>query len=362
MTPTWRSTTLKTIAAMAVMAVAAPASATCIGNGHVRPADIVSDEVNQLFKEKNYKKLNELADKYEKEKTATFDQVAALSAFYRGIGQEFNACAGIRKSDEEWVAHGASIAAWMKQFPQSNTAKLAAALHQIDIGWRARGAGYSSTVSADGRAQYQTHIADGRAQLERIQAASKNNPAWYAGMQLVALAQGWKPAQARDLFERAAKIDPYYLDIHYANAAFFSPQWYGDEQQLRAAINRSAELTKKKMGQTMYARLYWTQNVSASALNSGAVSWKQMKAGFEDFIRIFPEDRLRNALAVHACMVNDGKTVKSQLDKLDAGFSGEMWYPKQNIAYCTALAKNSDTGKMPSCFSNPSDASDVRCE
>lgn len=362
MTPTWRSTTLISTAVMAFLAIAAPASATCTSNNHVRPVDIVSDEVNQLFNEKNYKKLNELAAKYEKEKTATFDHVAALSAFYRGIAQEFNACAKSRKSDEEWAAHGASIAEWVKQFPQSNAANLAAAMHQIDIGWRARGSGYSSTVSADGRTLYQTHIADGRAQLERMQAASKNNPAWYAAMQLVALAQGWKPAEAKDLFERAAKIDPYYLDIHYTNAAFFSPQWYGDEEQMRAAINRSTELTKKKMGQTMYARLYWTQNVSASALVSGAVDWKRMKAGFEDFIRIFPESRSRNALAMHACMVNDGKTVKGQLDKLEHGFSGEMWYPKQTIVYCTAVAKNSDTGKVPNCFANPSDASDVRCE
>lgn len=356
------STAMISLVFLALFAWQTTAAATCVGNSHFRPSDFVSDEVNKLFKERNYQKLNELAAKYQKERTAAPDQIAALSAFYRGISQEFNACARTRKTDGEWSAHGAAIAEWVQRYPKSTPAKLAAAMHTAQIGWRSRGTGFISGVSRDGYADFKANIASSREQLERIQSASTNDPAWYAGMLLVALAQGWTPAEASALYEKAVKLDPYYIELHYLNMEFFSARWYGSDEQMHAAIDRSAKLTNERLGQSLFARLQWTRDARAEEFKAGTVDWKRMKAGFEDQIRIYPERRTSNALAQHACMAGDASTAKEQLEKLDNVFSPEFWNSKKHMVYCAAYAKNSGTGKPTQCWANPDNADHIVCE
>lgn len=338
-----------------------PASASCVTNNHVRPADVVSDDVNKLFEEKNYKKLDELAFQYEKEKTLTFDSNSALMAFYRGIAQSFSNCSPVNKTEDEWLAHQKSISDWIKSSPNSTAAKLALALFTIDYGWHGRGNGYASTVNDKAMSLFKSRMSLARDQLDQLADLCKKNPAWYSGMLDLALAQGREPDEFDALYKKAVQLDPYYLNFHYASASFHSKFWYGTDNKMRNSIEKSVELTKNRLGQSMYARLHWTQSKSPEMFKTGGVNWTRMKTGFDDALKIYPDNRTRNSYAMFACMADDAKNLKKQLDLLGDRVNQQIWTDKNFYLYCKAIAKNSESGKETQCFRRE-DTGEVFCQ
>lgn len=352
---------LFSIVALIILFHSRTAQASCISNNHVRPADIVADEVNKIFEEKNYKKLDELARQYERERRSTFDSQSSLMAFYNGIAYGFNSCAKTKKSEDEWAAHRQALIAWMDASPNSTAAKLALALFSIDYGWHGRGSGYASTVDEKSWAVFKERISSAKSQLDELAAACNRNPAWYAGMLYVALAQGWTPDAFEALYQKAVQIDPYYISIHYTSSEFYSERWYGSNEQQQAAIERAVKLTRKRLGEAMYARLHWTFSSSNSMFTDGNVSWKRMKEGFEDSLRIYPDDRTRNNYAKFACAADDTETLKEQLTKLGNRVEEGAWGSKYFYTYCKTLVKLAGTGKRPQCFQR-ADTGEVFCE
>lgn len=307
------------------------------------------------MKEKNYQKLDALYVKYSRPTAKTADGISPLSPFFSGIAQSFNVlCINAKHSDEEWLAHQASLSAWRDAFPKSVGAKLALALFATEYAWYARGSGYSSTVSDASLALFKQRMASAKQQFDEMAGPGKNNPAWYEGMLTVGLAQGWAPARFNALYAKASKLDPYYLDIHYANTAYHAAKWYGSDQEERAAINRAVQLTKAQLGQAMYTRLYWTIGRSPAMFKAGGADWTRMKTGFEDFLRLAPSAFTRNNYAKYACMAGDKPTLRQQLALLGSDLDPKKWDDDYHYAYCTAYAKLSGLDDKPQCFTRAS--------
>lgn len=333
----------------------------CIKNNHVRPVDLAADTVSKLFKDKNYKELDKLYATYLTEKTATPDGISALSAYYKGISQSFNVCASPAKSDAEWKAHVASLLAWRQASPGSDAAKFASTLFMIDYAWYGRGYGYSSTVSAASRDVHASRMASAEHQLDQLAKSGINNPAWYSGMISVGLAQGWPSEKIDALYQTAIKLDPYYIEIHYNRAAYYSAKWYGSEAQMAGAIDQATESTRPRLGQTMYARLHWTESQAQDMFEPGKVKWERMKSGFDDYLAIYSDTSTRSNYADFACMANDAKSVKRQLELLDGKVDLKAWGNENHYKFCVALAKNSENGIKPQCF-KVKDTGEIFCE
>jgi hypothetical protein len=315
----------------------------------VRPTDVVADGFKKLLDEKSYQELDASFDKYLKEETATADGISALAGFYKGISQSFDVCAHPKRPDGEWLAHRDALLAWSHSSPKSIAAKFALALFAIDYGWYGRGDGYASKVDDTSQQLFKDRMADAKHQLDELAGIGKNIPTWYSGMLEVGTALGWKPEKINDLYEKAIRLDPYYVDIHFAVAEYYSAKWHGSQEQMLTAIERSANLTQQRLGQSLYARLHTTQSSSAAMFETGGVSWERMKTGFNDYLRIYPDDRTRNKFAIYSCMANDAKSTKQQLELLGPHVDPQMW-ESEHYAYCVALAKNSESGKKPQCF------------
>lgn len=331
-------------ASFAVMWVCAlPPAAACTRNNHVRPADVAADTINSLFEQKKYDDLDRLYDKYVSEKTATPDGISSLSVFFKGISQSFNACSA-PAAETAWLAHQDSLLAWVRKSPKSTGAKLALALFTIDFGWHGRGSGPASTVDQASRKLHDSRMASAKLQLDALAEVSRNNPAWYSGMLYLGLAQGWKREKMDALYDTAVRLDPYYIDTHFDIAQYYSARWYGSDAQMHAVIDRSAELTKKRLGQTMYARLHWTNSKSPAMFQPGGVKWERMKTGFSDYLKIYPENKTRNNFAIFACMARDSKALRQQLNLLGDQVDPQVW-GAEYYAACSALAANGKAGK-----------------
>jgi hypothetical protein len=333
----------------------------CTRNNHVRPADRAADVVTKLFEKKNYRELNDLYSKYSSEKTATADGISALSVCYKGISGSFNVCANPSRANEEWAAHKAALMAWNKASPASNAPKFALALFDVDYAWYGRGGGYSSTVSDASRALFASRMSSAKRQLDALANSGKDNPAWYSAMLSVGLAQGWPSEAVEALYEAAIKVDPYYIEIHYNLSEYYSSKWYGSEEQRDAAIDRATESTRERLGQTMYARLHWTQPQSEDMFQPGRVSWERMKSGFDDYLGLYSENLTRANYADFACMANDVKSLKQQLDQLGGEVDLKAWGNETHYKYCATMAKNGEGAPKPQCYT-ATETGEVFCQ
>ncbi|MDQ1811908.1 DUF4034 domain-containing protein [Massilia sp. CCM 9210] len=337
------------------------AYAGCSATKRTRPTNVVVDEVQAIFEKKDYKKLDALYASYLEEKSMTADSISTLQAFFEGIEQSFDTCGSAPVTEDTARAQEASLRAWRKASPRSPAPKLALAFFTAKHAWFARGTGYGGTVSPAQWQLFKRRMASARAQLDALAPTNKTNPAWYAAMLNVGLAQGETAQKFDALYEKGVALAPYYMDLHYEAARYHSERWHGSREEFNDVVERAVQLTEERLGQTMYTRMHWTHSQSRNMFMSGDVHWPRMKTGFEDILTTFDEKRTRNYLGTFACIAEDASYLKKQLDVLGAGVDPAFWGSKRNYAYCMALAQHSDTGRLPVCVENI-ESGDVKCD
>ncbi|MFB9240251.1 DUF4034 domain-containing protein [Massilia antarctica] len=333
----------------------------CSPNKRARPTNVVVDEVQALFEKKDYQKLDALYASYLKEKSMTSDSVSKLEAFFDGIAESFNTCSSTPVTEDTARTQEAALRAWNKASPRSPAPKLALAFFTTKYAWFARGTGYASTVSPDQWKLLKLRMASAKAQLDALAPTNKTNPAWYAAMLEVGVAQGATAQKFDALYEKGVAIDPYYMNLHFLASDYHSERWHGSKEEFNVAVERAVELTRERLGQTMYTRLHWSRSQSPDMFSSGDVSWARMKIGFEDILTTFDEKLTRNYLGTFACTANDASYLKKQLDVLGADVDPALWGSKRKYGYCMALAKHSGTSTLPRCFEFKN-SGDVECD
>ncbi|MCY0910188.1 DUF4034 domain-containing protein [Massilia antarctica] len=333
----------------------------CSATKSTRPTQVVVDEVQALFEKKDYQKLDALYASYLKEKSMTADSISKLEGFFDGIAESFNTCGSTPVTEDTAQTQEASLRAWSKASPRSPAPKLALAFFTAKYAWFARGTGFGGTVSPAEWKLFKLRMASAKAQLDALAPTNKTNPAWYAAMLNVGLAQGETAQKFDALYEKGGALAPYYTDLHFQAVRYHTEWWHGSREEFNNAVERAVELTKERLGQTMYTRMHWTHSQSQDMFTSGDVSWARMKTGFEDILTTFDEKRTRNYLGTFACIANDASYLKKQLDVLGADVDPALWGSKRKYGYCMALAKHSGTGTLPRCFEFKN-SGDVECD
>jgi hypothetical protein len=141
----------------------------------------------------------------------------------------------------------------------------------------------------------------------------------------IAQEQKWPESRFDALFAEASKAHPYYLEYYFVKGSYYSTAWRAAPGKQEAFVEETVRATAPKMGQTMYARLHW----SDSELNmfvDGKTDWKRMKAGFEEILAAYPDAWNRNNYAMFACVAQDYETAKTQINLIPKGrFSLRAW-------------------------------------
>ncbi len=95
-------------------------------------------------------------------------------------------------------------------------------------------------------------------------------------------------------------------------ARHFEPKWGGSTAKYELFADSVAEQTKNFEGMGMYARLYWLvdrrQGIPFTNDPLAPPSWKKLRAGYEDLIRLYPSS-IHNLgkYAGVACRSTDGE-------------------------------------------------------
>jgi hypothetical protein len=293
---------------------------------------------SELFFSGKFGELTKRAEKYRNELTTLSDGQDALEQLYLAVS-------GCDCSEavppQMWALRKKLIGEWIAKYPKSSAAKISLARYEIEYAWDGRGGGYASQVSDEGWKLFNTRLAHAHKYLDSLDPYTKKDPGWYSAMLAIAKGEGWPFDKTEALFQEAVARYPYYLPTYYKRAKFFEVKWGGSKQQMDAFIERAVELTKSKMGDSLYARLRIMEQQDYMDLMPASGQWPRIKNGLERITRDYPDPWIVNAYALFACLAQDYPAFMDVSRRMNGNIVVEEW-PDNGKFYsrCQDLARD----------------------
>jgi hypothetical protein len=260
--------------------------------------------VQSAFNAREFTKLDALYSQWCSGKDRFPDGRWKLSQYEAALYQNFSAW-------NTWTKDLDVIKSWQKSLPNSAAALFSEAVYWHAYAWKARGAGYASTISKEGWELFRERLSKAESALALAQVATSECAAPYALRLSVLTELGAREERLTSLYAEATRKYPEYHGIYFAMARHYEPKWGGSTAQYESFANRAAEQTKDFEGMGMYARVYWlvdyNQGIPFTNDARQTPSWKKLKAGYEDLMRLYPSS-IHNLgkYAGVACRSTDG--------------------------------------------------------
>jgi hypothetical protein len=202
------------------------------------------------------------------------------------------------------------LEAWQKEFPDSAYLPIIEAMIAQSAAWRARGRGFSSTVTPEGWKLFHERTADAWRILMESRQTSSRIPSWYAHAISTGLDSGESTDDLRELFDAGIARHPGYLPIYFSYMRNFSPRWGGSFREADEFILEQVAAPTNVDGEMLYARLYWVIDQAGgqedSLFDESAMSWPRMRRGFEAMMKAYPDSEWNRAnFASFACRARD---------------------------------------------------------
>jgi tetratricopeptide (TPR) repeat protein len=207
------------------------------------------------------------------------------------------------ESNEKWQKRINYFEEWIAHSPKSPTPKIALANLLGSYAWKARGTGWSDSVSKDGW----------KLMADRLQRADDilhdvgvKTPDWYDANQTIALGQGWKRDEYFALISECMASYPTYYNALMKKAYWLEHKWYGKEGELKQFVEEEAnKQPSKDDGDLLYARIAWDLGMYSARDND--LSWPRIKSGFEVMKKRYPNSHATPAMLTAFAMFFDDK-------------------------------------------------------
>ena len=333
----WRSACLRVLALALCGACSASAVAACNDGVLISPTAVTANDISTLLHHRDFAKLDQLADKYRIEMSLGSDGKPNLMGFYSGVSNSIANCGDVKQSEKQWMAHQKLLLGWRKASPNTTPPAVALAQFMTAYAWHARGSGFSSSVTQEGQRLFDDRIAEARAQFLAIDPKVRNDPEWYVGMLTVGLAQGWDKSDFEAVFREAIAKFPTYYPLYIPKASFYSPKWYGSNQEFQSVLNETVRTTAPALGETMYARLEASQG-NVEMFRNGQADWKRMEAGLHRINGDFPGPWNLNVYAKYACFAADVGSLRRLLGEIGQQVAYTAWGSKDQYESCREFA------------------------
>ena len=291
--------------------------------------------VLKMLYQERFDELEKMSQEFRKTKAKFPHGPWKLSTFYGGLDSPKE------NSPDGWKRFMAKFDKWQKLYPNSITARIAAGKAWVMFGWDARGSGYASTVSAEGWRFMEERLGKAYSLVaKKPTKADDDCPGRYHLLLIIANAQGWARRQYEALFQEAVTFEPTYFYYYWSKFQYLLPKWHGKEGEWKQFAQKAVELSPKKEGNSIYARLLaaaWGVKEFKSFDEPG-ISWPMMKQGFIDIERNFPGSPWNlNYFCKFAYLAGDRETAKELLARIGDRPYWEAWKGKE-FEQCQKLA------------------------
>lgn len=267
--------------------------------------------VREAFEKGDYARIDAVAEELRKSGEDYPQGTWKLDAMYDVIADIPDG-----EPDAKWKATFAKLDDWKKQYPKSVTPYVAKAQALTYYAWRARGSGWSSSVSQDGWQKFGDRLTQAQKELDEGAKLEQKCPRLGATAQKVALGQSMERAQYDDLVNRQIADFPQYTTTYLAQSWYLQPRWFGEEGEWGRVACAECDKMAGDAGDMTYARITWYLTpYYDNVIKEAGVDWPRAKRGFEALRKKYPTSASVALMGVRLALQADDKTYLASLSK-----------------------------------------------
>ncbi|PKN37116.1 MAG: hypothetical protein CVU62_10950 [Deltaproteobacteria bacterium HGW-Deltaproteobacteria-2] len=282
-------------------------------------------EVRALLHEEKFSELENMANKFRTEKTRFPDGGWKVHSFHAAFASHYYG----------WDELLGNLDKWMKMYPNSVTAKVAAGRAWVEYAWAARGGGYANTVKEEGWKLFEERTAKAYELVKNPpEDLSKDCVERYYVLLIIARAQGWDKHKYEALFKKAVSYEPSYYAYYLEKAYDLLPRWHGEKGDWQKFADEAVKLTPKSEGMGIYALILlkaWDLK-EFTEFREPDISWQKMRQGFIDIERNYPNSPyMLNFFCRLACIASDKETAIELFKRIGDEPYTEAWQGRSNF-------------------------------
>lgn len=300
-------------------------NATVWANDIHNNGEISYGEAVVLLYEKKYLILDSIASRLRTEKSRYTNGNWQLPYFYQGVGDGWRGrrdFSTVRPQFEEWI----------KQQPDSITARIAMAKAYKMFAWEARGGGYAYEVSEKGHEDFKDNLKKAEKVLIEAEDLNIPDPELYATWLDIGMGLSKTDKEMDALFEKGITIEKYYWPLYTNRAWSITPRWGGKQGQLETFARRAVELTQQKEGQILYLKvadvLIGKIDSEPKQFKELGFSYQMLKQSIQDLIKHYPDTNdnyLLNTSCFLACAYDDKDEAKNLFVQIGSNWDKSVW-------------------------------------
>ncbi len=284
----------------------------------------LQSDVRVLLHEEKYEELEKMANVFRMGKMRFPDGGWKIHQFYKAFGDPYYG----------WSELFRNIDRWVKKYPNSVTARVAAGTAWSDFAWAARGGGYAKTVTEEGWKLMRERMAKAYDLVKnQPDDPSRDCMERYSLLLWIVHSQGGDRQKYEALFQKAISFEPLYYTYYLGKAFYLLPRWYGEEGEWQRFADEAIKLTPKSEGMGIYTRILikiWGHK-EFTAFREPDISWEKMKQGFLDIERNYPNSMQNlNAFCMFACIAGDKETARGLFKRIGNMPYTEVWSGRSN--------------------------------
>lgn len=278
-----------------------------------------------LLHQEKYDELEKLANTLRKTKARFPGGGWKIGRFYDGCSNSYYG----------WEELFRNLNKWMMKYPNSITAKVAASSAWSSYAWEARGGGYANTVGEKQWKLWDERMAKAYNLIKDDPANPKNDcPCRYFELlSITPHAKGWDRKNYEALFQKAIAYEPSFWGYYIVKSLKIIPRWYGEEGEWQKFAAEAAQMTSKKEGLGIYARIImhmWDIN-EFKTFREPDISWKKTKQGFLDLERRYSNiPNHLNWFCLLSCVAGDKETARKLFKRIGDNPYTEIWKGRSN--------------------------------
>jgi hypothetical protein len=300
----------------------------------VPKADIAFRQADRYLVAKDFKRLDSLIAEYRNSETFSPSGTPRIDLAYQALAMEADCGPTARPDDKEFAAQLGLLKQWRIASPRSTAPRIALAGYYRSAAWRARGTGYSDTVSETQAKQFHSLMQQASDILTPMRKEAERDAGWYGYMIDIGISQHWSPDQFNAMFERGFRRYLRHLNLAVSASRYYGPQWYGSHEELKEFTDSAVSMTRHLTGEILYARIYGTLR-NAQAVKTQMIDWNRLKQGHEEQVQAYPQARFIISFADDACTMEDEPTMQKLFAEYDDQLKSELWKEKR-YKYCKA--------------------------
>lgn len=239
----------------------------------------------------------------------------------------------------DWSRVETQLKKWRSASPDSAARALAEVIYWNRYAWYGRGGGYANTVPESAWELFRERLAKASIRLQESKAVAGNCPLWHNLNITNLIESGASRATLNAAYAEAVKAFPASQQVHFAMARAMETKWGGKPGEFDRFARQAVKLSQREEGDGLYARLFWSADCNCDdALTFGRPGdpdWKTMKAGFEDLLKLYPDEIYnKNKFASFACRANDRVTYAKLRGELGDNIVEHLWPASWKVEVC----------------------------